>query len=263
MSVLIAQLSDTHVVDPGAEPEPWTQVVDCNERLARAVASLGAESVAPDYVLLTGDLVNAASPESMAVLAQLLAPIEAPVLALPGNHDDRDLFRQAFTMPWPASHRRHLSWAVDLGPLVMIGLDTLDPPSDGGRFDDDRRAWLNAIVAAIGNRPIAIAMHHPPFASGIAEMDGMGLEGAADFADTIAPYPNLTRIFCGHLHRPIATTVAGVPAAVGISTVHSVGLDLAPNAVAVAVDEPHGYQLHRFDAETGAWLTHTRYLGTD
>ncbi len=255
--MLIAQLTDTHVLDPAAAEEPpWVHIVDCNDRLRQAVALLIEETVQPDVVLLTGDLVDTPADGSMAILAELLSPIEAPILAVPGNHDDRSYFRQAFDQPYTSDD--HLGWAVDLGPLVMIGVDTLDPPLPGGRFDEQRRVWLEATLADAADKPVAIAMHHPPFLTGIDMMDAMGLIGLEDFADTISRYPNVTRIFSGHMHRPITSIVAGATASVGLATVHAVQLDLAPDADLGVADEPAGYQLHRFVG--GSWVTHTRYL---
>ena len=59
MTVLIAQLTDTHVVDADAEGHVPDEVyVDNNGRLASAVASLNAEAPAMAVVLGTGDLTN-------------------------------------------------------------------------------------------------------------------------------------------------------------------------------------------------------------
>ena len=69
MSVLIAQISDTHVLDPTSDEERW---VDNNRRLAQAVRSLNDERPAPAAVLATGDLVNDGAPGELAELASRL-----------------------------------------------------------------------------------------------------------------------------------------------------------------------------------------------
>ena len=43
-------------------------------------------------------------------------------------------------------------------------------------------------------------MHHPPFRTGMQAMDRMGLEGAERLERAVAPYENVERILCGHLH---------------------------------------------------------------
>ena len=253
MSVLIAQISDTHVLDPTSDEERW---VDNNRRLAQAVRSLNDERPAPAAVLATGDLVNDGAPGELAELASLLEPLSAPLLPIPGNHDDRDGFRKIFDMPW--SDEGHLSWAVDLGPIRVVGLDTVIPGEHGGALDGEREGWLRATLAAGSDRPTLIAMHHPPFTSGIASMDCSALTGAATFAAVLSENCQVLRVGCGHLHRPVQATVAGVATSVGLSTVHHVALDLDPTAPIQFIRDPAGYQLHHFDG--ASWVTHTRYI---
>lgn len=254
--MLLAQLTDTHVLDPASDTERF---VDNNERLAMAVAGLNAENVRPDAVLATGDLTDTGSELEMGLLAELLAPLEIPLLPLPGNHDRRDTFRATFDMPW-ATEDSHLGWVVELDGLTVIGLDTLIPGSHGGRVDDERLAWLEQALDDVGDRPVAIAMHHPPFASGIGWMDKMGLDGRDRFAELVGRYPNVGRIFCGHIHRPLVSSVGGAVATVCLSTVQHVQLDLAPAADVAVIRDPVGYQLHQFDGV--GWVTHNRYIDT-
>ena len=254
--MLLAQLTDTHILDPNFDGERY---VDNNDRLATAVAALNRETVRPDVVLATGDLTDTGSPAEMALLLDLLAPLEIPLLPLPGNHDRRDTFRTSFDMPW-ATDDSHVGWVVERGGVVLIGVDTLLPGSHGGLIDDERLEWLGAALDHAGDRPAAIAMHHPPFDSGIHWMDAMGLDGRERFAEVVSERPNLTRIFCGHLHRPMVSSVGGVTTTVGLSTVQHVQLDLSPAATVELIRDPVGYQLHQFDGT--AWVTHNRYIDT-
>ena len=78
-------------------------------------------------VLGTGDLTNWARPGEYERLAELLAPLTVPFLALPGNHDDRDLLRATFpTTPWIDA--AHASWVTTVGAgderVRIVGLDS-------------------------------------------------------------------------------------------------------------------------------------------
>ena len=254
--MLLAQVTDTHVLHPESD-EPT--LVDHYQRLEQAVESLNAEDPVPEAVLLTGDLTNNAEPGEIETLLAGLAPLTIPTLALPGNHDDRTEIRNSFDMPWAADD--NLSWVVELDGLTLIGLDTTVPGAHHGDFDPPRQAWLADALERTASKPTAIAMHHPPFASGIQWMDRSMLRNADVFAEMVGSASHLTRIFCGHLHRQVTTSVGGVLTSVGPSTVHHIELNTADGAPIQLICDPTGYHLHHFDG-TG-WVTHTRYIDTD
>ncbi len=254
--MLLAQLTDTHVVDPDGDND---LLVDNNRRLELAVERLNAETVRPEVILATGDLTDNGTAVEMDILAGLLAPLQAPLLPLPGNHDARETFRQTFDMPW-ATTDSHLSWVTDVGDLHIIGLDTLLPGTHGGMFDPERQRWLTEALDESGTKPTVIAMHHPPFLSGIHWMDSMRLNGMEIFAEIVARRSNVIRILCGHLHRPLAATIGGVTTTVGISTIHHVELDLDPAAPIEIIRDPAGYQLHNYVDDV--WVSHIRYIDT-
>lgn len=267
--LLVAQLTDTHVVDPALDPHSHEELfVDNNAQLALAVGRINAESPAMSAVLATGDLTNWALPVEYEALADLLRPLRAPVLALAGNHDERESIRAAFPgLPWARAD--HASWVIDVGgidttigrtPTVRIaGLDSTRPGEPGGEFDDAREAWLRSVLSTEPSHrgPTILAMHHPPFSSGIAWMDAAGFVGLDRLEAVLTDHP-VERIVCGHLHRPMLSTIAGIPAQVGPATVHHVDLDLAPDAGVSLVTDPIGYQILRI-TDHGI-VTHTRYL---
>ncbi|MGI9644988.1 MAG: phosphodiesterase [Ilumatobacteraceae bacterium] len=252
--VLLAQLSDTHVLEVGAESESG---VDHNARLAEAVAALDAENPAVDAILATGDLVDDEQPGQYAALSSLVAPLAAPVLAIPGNHDTRDGVRQTFPdLPWVDAD--HASWVVVVADRIrVVGLDSTVPGERGAEFDAGREDWLRSTLAASHDGPTVLAIHHPPFRTGIGWMDRSGFLGLERLVEVLHEHP-VDRVVCGHLHRPITSSVAGIPAQVGLSTVEHVALDLAPGAGVALVREPVGYQLHHIVGRDVT--THTRYI---
>jgi 3',5'-cyclic AMP phosphodiesterase CpdA len=104
-----------------------------------------------------------------------------------------------------------------------------------------------------------IFMHHPPFMTGIAQMDVHGLASAAELADVVRRHRQVQRIVCGHLHRPIQALVGGTLATTAPSTAHQVALDLENEPLAFTM-EPPACQLHVWNAGTGL-ITHTSYIG--
>jgi 3',5'-cyclic-AMP phosphodiesterase len=262
-AVLIAQLTDTHVVDPDAHGHVPDEVyVDNNGRLASAVVSLNAEVPAMAVVLGTGDLTNWARPGEYERLAELLAPLTVPFLALPGNHDDRDLLRETFpATPWIDAE--HASWVVtvDTGGehVRIVGLDSTDPGEPGAAFDDEREAWLRSVLGEPHDGMTMLALHHPPFATGVGWMDASGFVGLPRLEAVLVDHP-VAKVVCGHFHRPVSSVIAGIPVQVGISTVQHVDLDLAPGAGVSLIVDPIGYQIHRIAG--ASVVTHTRYIET-
>ena len=112
--------------------------------------------------------------------------------------------------------------------MRLVGLDTLVPGEPGGRLDAERLAWLDARLAGAPARPTVIFMHHPPFATGIAVMDGMGLDGAEGFGAVIRRHSQVERIVCGHLHRSIVRRFAGTVACRSPATARQRALGLPP-----------------------------------
>ncbi len=266
--LLLAQVTDTHIVSPETR-EPL--YVDNNGRLEAAVASLMGERPTMDAVLGTGDLVNDAFAAEYDTLRRLVEPLSMPFLPIPGNHDDRDLLRATFPdMPWVDAE--HASWVttvsggrVDGAPrtIRVVGLDSTIPGEPGAEFDAERESWLRSVLAIDRQLPTVLAMHHPPFSTGISWMDAAGFVGLDRLTAVLIEFPVL-RVMCGHLHRPITSSIAGVTAQVCLSTVQQIDLDLAPEAGVSLILDPVGYQIHRVGgpAEAPNVASHTRFIET-
>jgi Icc protein len=255
--MLIAQLSDPHIPAPG---KLLYGRVDTAAFFARAVHAVATSEPAPDAVILTGDLVDKGEPAEYAHLRELLAPLPMPVFAIPGNHDTREPFRDAFAGDGYLPRDGFLQYAVEEYPLRLVALDTLIPGAGGGELCAERMGWLERTLAAAPDRPTLVMMHHPPFATGIEYMDRAGLADATAFAALIARHPQVERIACGHLHRIIERRFAGTIAGTAPSTAHQFRLNLLPGASLRLMFEPPGYQLHLWRDGDGL-VTHTVPLG--
>ena len=257
--MLLAQISDLHIKRPGALAY---RRVDTGAYLARCVAALNALEPRPDAVLITGDLVDQGSPDQYEHLKTLLAPLAIPYFLMVGNHDERAALRAAF--PERAELRsggEFVQYALDIGPLRVIALDSMVPGESTGTLCDARLAWLAAQLDAAQSRPTVVALHHPPFVCGIGHMDELRLDPAAadKLAALIARYPNVERVLCGHVHRPMFVRFGGTIASAVPSPAHQVGLDLGDDAPSAFVMEPPAYALHRYDPATGI-VTHHAYV---
>jgi Icc protein len=246
--MLIAQITDTHITLPGTRAYGR---VDSAAMLARCVEALLSLSPAPELVVLTGDLVDRGLPGEYAHLRRVLAPLAAPLLAIPGNHDCRAAMRAAFAADGYLPADGFLRFATERGGLRIIGLDTLAAGAEGaatgaGELCGERLAWLDDTLGAAPGMPTLVLMHHPPFLTGIGHMDRIGLAGRDAFAQVMQRHPQVEAILCGHVHRSIVARVGGRTAIIAPSPAHQVALDLTEDGPSAFRLEPPGYMLHRW-----------------
>jgi 3',5'-cyclic-AMP phosphodiesterase len=109
-----------------------------------------------------------------------------------------------------------------------------------------------------------IFMHHPPFATGIGHMDGELFAGREEFARIIASHPNVERVLCGHIHRPVFRRFAGTVAAVCPGIGMQLVLDLRQEAPSAFVLEPPAMLLHLWNDlwDEPSLLTHISIIET-
>src|SRR5262249_42359752 len=138
--MLLAQISDLHVVAKGRK---LFDRVDTPAFLTRAVAHLHGLEPRPDFVWITGDLVDAGSLPEYTNLRAILGTLQIPWALLPGNHDERANLRQAFAaQPYLPRTGEFLHYVVEDLPLRLIALDTVIPGEAGGRLCQARLDWL-------------------------------------------------------------------------------------------------------------------------
>ncbi len=257
--MLIAQITDFHISEPAGKPEMLYRTAD---HLVAAVAHLNALDPRPDLVFATGDLVDLGTVAEYERVRSLLAPLAIPVHLLAGNHDNRQTLRAVFSdHAYLQADGPFLQYALEDGPLRIIVLDTLIPGRSGGGLCDSRLDWFEARLAEAPDRPTLVFMHHPPLVSGIEVFDEHGyIEDKEKLGAIVARFPNIERIACGHLHRPVTVRWQGTVVSVAPGTAHQYGFDLSAGADLSVVMEPRVVQLHLWSERTGL-VSHTSYIG--
>ncbi|WP_088345110.1 MULTISPECIES: phosphodiesterase [Rhodomicrobium] len=246
----IAQLTDTHIRPKG---HVAYGLVDTAAFLARAVDFIARSALPIDAVIVTGDLTDFGTAEEYAHFLELIAPLAVPVLPLPGNHDERAAMALALAhmAPFGQTQGDDLSYAADLGPLRLIMLDATVPGAPHGAVLPVHLAWLEGVLASAPDRPALLALHHPPFLTGIRHMDVQNCQGASELEALLMRWPNVLAVVCGHVHRSVHTSLAGRGASIAPSPAHAVTLDLAPHAPPSFHLEPPGFHLHCWQATEG------------
>lgn len=182
----------------------------------------------PNLVLLTGDLTHSGSEAEWAEVKSRLSTLRAPWVAIPGNHD-RPITELA-------GHR-----SVAAGPLRLVLLDTSSDVFTG----EDRR-WLDEELARFPETPTIVAIHQPPFETGIWWMDCVGLKGAELFETVVRAHQQVRGVLSGHVHRLIHTNWGSCSLWVCPSTSVTVAVDLDPNHDPAETAEAPAFSLHAY-----------------
>jgi len=256
--MLLAQVSDLHLRPVGL---PADRVVETNMLAERAFRAIARMRPTVDAVILSGDLTESGLlPEYEVLVAMLGRHLHCPVLAIPGNHDQRENFRSSLAhLPGVTEDAEFVQYSRDLGPLRLLMLDTVVPGAAHGELCIKRREWLERTLKKTPAKPTVVVMHHPPFDCGIAHMDRIKLAQSEEFVAILRRHPEVRRILCGHVHRPTTTRIAQAVATIAPSIAHQVALDLDPAGPSAFVMEPAAFQLHRVD-DGGEVVSHIAYV---
>jgi 3',5'-cyclic AMP phosphodiesterase CpdA len=257
--MLIAHLSDPHLRPHG---HLYQDLVDSNAMFLTAIRHLAALVPQPDLVLMTGDLVDTGAASEYAVAAEMLALIPQPVLAIPGNHDEREGFRACFRGSSYTARSGPLHLAVgDQGPVRILGVDVTVPGAHHGDMDDAACLWLEERLAEEPTRPTIIMMHQPPFVSGIPFIDAYRCRQGARIATIVSRHPAVERILCGHIHRFMQLRFGGAMLATAPSTCTAIALRLEKDAEPASFVEPPALLLHHWRPQLGL-ITHLVPIGS-
>ena len=103
-------------------------------------------------------------------------------------------------------------------------------------------------------------MHHPPFLTGLANMDWQNCHNADALGALVERQRQVMRILCGHVHRPIHLPWHGVATSIAPSPAHSCAFDLKADASHDFVLEPPTCELHHWREGVGL-VSHLTFIG--
>lgn len=233
METAIAQISDPHIPAAGA-PSPGGTTPRAN--LEATVRDAGQRAAA---ILLTGDVAaKTGSDEEYAEVAAAVAHSAVRILPCSGNHDDPQRLAALFGVPMRGDR---LDYAVDVGDVRVVILDSSRPGMVAGTLDDEQLDWLDDQLAA--SPEALVALHHPSVDVGDAMFDQIRLDdGAATGLAAVCDRRRPVAVLHGHAHRAHHSTIGGRPLFVCPSSAY--GFDSSgPKLVPV----PHAprWALHR------------------
>jgi len=242
--MLVAQISDTHILTPTSDQPAAKLRADC---LRRCVADINQQQ--PDAVIFTGDTVQHGQPEEYARLRELLAPLEVPVYLVPGNRDDKNELRAAFSdAAYLPKSGDFLQYVIEEHAARLVAIDSTSHGERKGVFCPARQAWLEEVLSRQPDQQTLLFIHHPPFDIDDHYVGGYRRpEEAAALADIVSRHPQVAGLICGHVHWRIECEWAGTQARI----MPSVAVDLRNGIDETAARGRPIYMLHRLSQARG------------
>jgi Icc-related predicted phosphoesterase len=214
----LAVFADAHLTAEASGT--WKVLHRTEERLRAAVADANRRDV--DAVVVAGDLTKDGAPAEYNLADEVLAGLEAPFVAIPGNHDvpkprwdpydapDREAFARRYASG-------HLPFVERVGGVDLVGLDSASN-ADGslgdtheGEVGPDQRAWLDSVLPDLETPVVAVhhGVSHPStHAEGFPDSD-LYQVGDADAVAALLARHDVPLTLSGHLHWPGVAPLAG------------------------------------------------------
>lgn len=232
MTATVLQLSDIHLT---AQAGGRVLGVDPDARLAEVLAAWFELGEAADLVVLSGDNTDDGEVDSYRRLVDAVSTLEAPILAVPGNHDVPSRVVDAFGG----------ATSSEAGAWRVMGLDTSLPGEIHGRVDvRDIEEQLDRF----DRRPTLVVAHHPPVSR--STHSWFQLEGDDELLAALARRPHVRGLISGHLHDPFEFEGPGGLALLG-----------CPSTLAAIEHDGDRYEV-RPDGTTGARVLRLEDDGT-
>jgi Icc protein len=242
-TMLTAQITDTHVRRKG---DLLHHMIHTGRELRRAVAAINLLVPRPEFVVATGDLVDRGKAKEYRRLHAILDGLAIPYFLVAGNHDDPARLREEFREHRYLPRAGPLCYVVESRPVRLIALDTTRDRKPGGGLDAAHLRWLDERLLEAPATPTLIAMHHPPFDTGIPPVDAHPLRGRDELAALVCAHPQVVRLIAGHVHRACEVPFGGTIASTAPSTAHQLIVDRGASGAYVLRVERPAFALHRW-----------------
>ncbi len=246
-TIRVCQLSDTHFLEPGAEPEGG-HAYDTSAAFESVLEHLGDHDHL-DMVVVTGDVADHGRPQQYDLAVDAFGRFSVPVNVCPGNHDFDRPFRAAMTDGQVQAPR-----LIEAGPWAFLFVDSssgdmvldghknlVDPPGEtrlhsNGRLGPQEIDWIRNTCISVDADHVFIWLHHPPGVDVPMMVNRIYTE---QWEELLADLPRVRGLGAGHTHIPDRYDLAGRSIVVAPSFKNN--FDLVANTWL-----PPGYRTYEF-----------------
>lgn len=244
----ILQITDIHLVAPPRLVSGRLSTFDIFKNAIDRILEDGEKIGKIDAIVATGDITDTGDVESFGVFKNQIERLGLPYYLVPGNHDLQAPMLSCFDDVLRLETRsKKINWVQDINEIRLIGLDTSLPNESGGILDEKTLAFLSESILTAQDKPILIALHHPPFQSGIQFMDKIGLKNSQDLDAILNDVPNEIRLISGHLHSTMISSIGNNIAISSAAISSSFLVDYRENAPIGFSTTSTGYMVHEWN----------------
>ncbi len=187
----IVQVSDCHVPQ---DPRTPYRGLSADRNLVSLLPAM--RHWQPDLILLTGDVSEDGSPAAYGRVSAHLSTVGAPVLALPGNHDDPAVMQRFFPVgPWNGPHQqKERNWQLVL-------LDSTVTGEVSGEVTLPALKRLDELLRGSTASHALVALHHQPVPMNAEWIDRYALKRPEFLLNLLDRYPRVRCLAWGHVHQ--------------------------------------------------------------
>ena len=194
--IRLLQITDSHLFEQARQ-----QLIGLDtEHSFDAVVALAAQenaNIPITAILATGDIAQDGSVRAYSYYRDQVSQFQAPILWLPGNHDDATKMRQSLR----STGDDVSPCARQFGNWVIIMLDSSVLTKVYGRINDYNLAFLHQSLAAFSDQHCMVCLHHHPLDCGSKWLDRHNLKNAPALWDVLHQHANVRALIWGHIHQ--------------------------------------------------------------
>lgn len=265
-AIAIVQLSDTHFLEPGADPEGGF-AYDTGAAFDAVFDQIASESGTDDLdlVVVTGDVADHGRAEQYRRAAEAFSRFDVPVNVCPGNHDFDDPFQAGMARP-----NVNTSRVIEIGNWAFVFVDSnagaavadahggwIDPPGEerlhlNGSLGAREADWVRRMCEATTAEHVFVWLHHPPAPTVPLSFDATY---ADEWRALVSGLTKLRGFGGGHTHVPTDYVFEEHPVFVAPSFKNNFSME--PREWL-----PPGYRTYRFEPNGGV-TSEARFVEAD
>jgi len=168
--------------------------MNTDESLLDVLSLINQQHKDYDMAVVTGDLVNFASPSAYQRLHDtLFQNLSSPFAWLPGNHDNNSVMEEFGSKVNLKLHT--------LGNWLVVLLDSHVDGQVHGSLSEGELQFLEQALSNNTDKHVVIGLHHQPVPIGSQWIDAQAVDNANSFWKLVDRFPQVKVVIWGHVHQ--------------------------------------------------------------